>query len=122
MKKLLSILIIIFFLSVAPAYCGDEWTTEDTAYQSAFLAITAIDWLQTKEIARDPAHKESNPILGSNPGQNEIDMYFAGCAIAHTAIAYYLPRKYRRIWQYVWIGVEAGYVGYNYNAGIRINF
>jgi len=122
MKKLLSILIVVFFLSVAPAYCGDEWTMEDTEFQVAVLAIKTIDWLQTKEIARNPDYYEINPILGKHPSQNEVDLYFACSAIGHTVVAYYLPKKYRRIWQYVFIGISTGLVCHNYNAGIRINF
>jgi len=120
MKRLISIILLVILCSV-PAY-ADEWTQEDTAWQATTLLIMGADWLQTKEIARNPEYYETNPLLGRNPGQNEIDTYFLGCAVVHSAIAYYLPKKYRRYWQCVWIGVEAGCVGHNINAGIQLKF
>jgi len=108
-------------LLATPAYAGD-WTRADTEYQAVFVAVTAIDWLQSKEIARNPEFSETNPILGSNPDQNKVNAYFASCLLAHTAIAYYLPKKYRRVWQCCWIMVEGGYVLHNLSAGVRINF
>ena len=117
MKKLILILLVLL-----TSCATDPWTKKDTAYQGAFLAVTAIDWLQTKEVVRNPNYYEINPVLGCNPKQNNVDLYFAGCAIANTAIAYYLPKEYRRIWQCLWIGFEAGYVNYNYSGGIRIKF
>ena len=33
-----------------------------------------------------------------------------------------IMKKYRRIWQCIFIGIQAGYVGHNYNAGVRITF
>jgi len=119
MKKL--IILILLILPVAPV-CADEWTQKDTQYQVVFIALTAVDWLQTKEIARNPRFSETNPLLGGNPNQQKIDIYFASSILAHTAISYYLPRKYRRIWQVCWIGIEAGTSWHNVAAGVRIEF
>ena len=120
MKRLISIAILILLFSI-PVY-ADEWTQEDTAWQATTLLIMGADWLQTKEIARNPKYTETNILLGSYPSQNEVDAYFLGCAIIHTTISYYLPKKYRRYWQYVFIGVEAGCVAHNINAGVKIKF
>ena len=114
-------LIIILCLLSTPV-CADEWTRTDTQYQGVFVALTAVDWLQTKEIASNPKFSETNLILGGNPDQNKVDVYFASCLLAHSAISYYLPKKYRRYWQCVFIAVEVGYVGHNVNAGVRIEF
>ena len=120
MKKLL----ISFLICLIPTitFAADEWTKKDTAYQAAFLTLMAADWLQTKEIARNPNYHERNFVLGRNPSQNEVDIYFLSTSILHTGIAYCLSKKYRRYWQYIFIGVEAGCVGHNYSTGIRINF
>jgi len=119
MKRLISCMFVL--LMVTPAYAG-SWSKEDTARQATFLILETADWLQTKEIARNPKYTEINPILGKCPTQNSVDLYFASCAVAHTAIAYCLPSKYRKWWQYVFIGIQAGCVGHNINAGVSINF
>ena len=124
MNKKQAVSYIIFFVI---ALCcsnanADKWTSRDTAYQGTAITLLAVDWLQTKEIARNPEYHETNPILGRNPKQSEVDLYFAGCAIGHTLVAYYLPQKYRRWWQYVWIGVQSGYVCQNIIMGVRIAF
>lgn len=116
------LLILIILLMAFPVYATDEWTRKDTAYQGAFLTLMAADYLQTKEIARNPRYHESNPILGRNPSQNDVDIYFLATTLLHTSIAYYLPKEYRRIWQCFWIGIETGCVRHNINAGIRIHF
>jgi hypothetical protein len=119
MKK---IIIIALLLSTPAILHAGDWTKTDTARQTAYLICHAADWLQTKEISRNPDHYETNIILGKHPGQNEIDAYFLGTAIAHTAISYYLPPKYRRIWQYVTLSFEMGVVGHNIGAGVAFNF
>jgi len=119
-KAFLSITILILLFSM-PAW-GDEWTKKDTAWQATTLFIMGVDWLQTKEIARNPEYTETNILLGKYPSQNEVDAYYLGCAVVHSAIAYYLPKKYRRYWQYVFIAVEVGCVGHNVNVGVRIKF
>lgn len=120
MKKL--VISILICLMSSTVLATDEWTKKDTAYQSVFLTLQTVDWLQTKEIARNPNYYEMNLILGRNPSQNAVDVYFLSTSILHTGIAYYLPKKYRRYWQYIFIGVQVGYIGHNYNAGIRISF
>lgn len=119
--KILSISILICLMPIL-SLAGDKWTQEDTAYQAVFITALSCDWLQTKEIARNPNYYETNFILGKYPSQNEVDFYLLSAAILHTGIAYYLPKEYRRIWQCFWIGVEMNCVRHNYSSGIRINF
>lgn len=117
----------LFFMSLicllpSLSYAHDAWTTKDTIYQGIFLAIHSIDFLQTKEIARNPNYHETNLFLGKYPSQGRVNSYFFVTAIFHTTIAYYLPKKFRRVWQYVFIGMQSAYVVHNYYAGIRIHF
>jgi len=126
---------IIFFafwlLLVTPAIAGDKWTKEDTVRQIAFTVVEGMDWLQTKEIARNPKYYETNWYLGKYPSQNKVDKYFAICTLGHALVSYLLPVKTevygfkvypRQAWQYFWIGLEAGCVSHNLNIGIRISF
>jgi hypothetical protein len=119
---LVCIAFIVSSLSTLPAAASD-WTAEDTAWQASFLALHVVDWGQTRDIAAQPnRYHETNPILGEHPSQARVDRYFAATAILHTAVAYTLPPKWRRAWQYVSIGYQAGFVASNYNIGLRINF
>ena len=120
MKKIVPLLLLALMLSV-PAN-ADEWTREDTTYQAALMVLKGIDWLQTKEIVRNSNYYEINPIMGKYPSQNTVDLYFACSAIGQTVLAYYLPKKYRRICQIIFIGNQFGCVWHNYNIGIRIGF
>ena len=73
------------------------WTKADTARQAAFVTVTAMDWMQTRQIAQNPdKYRELNPILGEHPSTGEVDVYFAAAIAAHTGIAMALPPDYRR--------------------------
>lgn len=126
-------LLMLFIPSARAEYkFADNWTWEDTAWQGAFVAVLAADWAQTRYIAKhaDEFH-ETNPILGKHPSTSQVDAYIAGCVLGHTLISLALPPKAeifgytinpRRIWQCIWIGVEAGYVIHNVSIGIKIRF
>ncbi|OEU63371.1 MAG: hypothetical protein BA867_08695 [Desulfobacterales bacterium S5133MH16] len=120
MKSLLLFFVIIFGL--AEICYADAWTKRDTAYQATFMALQVMDWLQTKEIARNPRHIELNPILGKYPSQTKVDLYFLSTTLLHTGVAYVLPQKYRRYWQYFFIGTQVGCVVRNYRLGVRLHF
>lgn len=97
--------------------------------QAGYLVLHVADWGQTRNIVHRadtgcdgaPTCIERNPILGRNPSIKRVDSYFLFTAVAHTAISYALPPAWRRGWQYVTIGVEAGVVGYNYSIGLKID-
>ena len=118
---------------------ANDWTKADTAWQLTYVAFHVADWGQTlhiRECDRGESavyngqtyykdgcnHEEGNPILGSYPSRGEVNTYFATTLILHTAIAYYLPPKYRRVWQIAWIGIEANMVSHNINAGVKFSF
>jgi hypothetical protein len=99
------------------------WTTADTYRQAGMLSLTMIDWAQTRKIAQNPdKYYENNPVLGKHPSTERVDMYFPICMAAHTAVAMALPTKYRKWWQYVFIGVEAGMVANNLSIGLGMGF
>lgn len=113
-------LLLICLLYSSSTYAG-KWTRKDTIRQVVFISILAVDWQQTHKIATNPRYIETNPILGPNPSIKEIDIYFFSSAVLHSVIAYKLTPKWRKRWQYIWIGIEAGYIHHNYSAGIRLD-
>lgn len=101
-----------------------RWTSNDTKWQIAYIVVHTIDWRQTINIVEreGEGYYETNPILGRSPSRRRVDTHFAVTALAHTAISYALPPDWRRRWQMVTIGIEAGYVGYNYSIGLKMDF
>lgn len=119
---LVCIAFIVSSLFTFPAAASD-WTKEDTAWQATYLALHVADWGQTRDAAAQPGrYAEQNPMLGEHPSQKRIDSYFAATAILHTAVAYALPPDWRRTWQHITIGVEAGVVCRNARIGLQVNF
>lgn len=115
-------LLYIFLLLSSYAF-ADEWTVPDTYREITYQSLAAIDWLQTRTGAKNPEEWcEINSYLGCHPSVQSVNIYFALTGLAHVAIAKALPEKYRAPFQYITIGIEAGAVGRNYLAGIRITF
>jgi len=115
MKK---VLVVVFMLFAIPIYAGD-WTRKDTYRELAWTAMLIVDYGQTMNIARNPEkYKEYNPILGDHPSESAVNLYMLSVAVIHPVVSYYLPPKYRKIWQYVTIGVEVGAVANSLSVGI----
>lgn len=122
---------IIFALAIAatPTHASN-WTGEDTAWQAAFTVLQVVDWGQTRNIAHRADTGcagyatciERNPFLGRNPSIHRVDTHFVVTTIANAAISYALHPKWRRHWQMINIGFEAGIVGYNYKIGLKMDF
>jgi hypothetical protein len=99
------------------------WSTEDSYRQTGFVALMGVDWMQTRKIAKNPEdYHEHNPLIGSHPSTEKVDVYFPVCIAAHTAVAMVLPSEYRKWWQYVFIGIEAGAVANNLSIGLGVGF
>jgi hypothetical protein len=114
---------LFLFLVSVNACAFDEWTTNDTYRQAAFLVLDAADWAQTRNIARNPDKwNETNPSLGAHPSTTDVDKYFVGMALINTSIAYALPSDYRAAFQYLSIGYESGFVRRNLSIGINAKF
>ena len=116
----------VFVLSVAllaGSAQADDWTTADTQREAVYMVMHAMDWAQTRTIARNPDKwGEANPILGRHPPIDRVDAYFAMAALTHVAVSAALPIEYRSAWQYVSITIEAMYVMHNVSAGVNIKF
>lgn len=126
-----AVLIIICIILLLFTHCAasavednpNAWTTADTMFQVTYAALHITDWGQTLNISKSGDRwRETNPILGPHPKQSTVNYYFAGTLAAHTAIAYLLPKDWRRVWQMVWIGIEGAYVYKNFELGIGVGF
>lgn len=85
-----------------------------------YLTLHTMDWMQTREIAKHPEKwKEANPLLPDHPNIGEVNRHFLFLGLAHAAIANYLPKEKRELFQNITIGIESGIVARNYYIGIR---
>lgn len=100
----------------------ENWTAADTARQAAWTAVHGVDWAQTREIAKNPEYYERNPFLGDHPSTAEVDAYMAGSLAVCTLVSGLLEPKYRRLFQYLSIGVSTTAVVNNYHIGVRVGF
>ena len=134
--KTLFLAALLLIPSVASA---DDWTSADSTREATYLVLLATDWAQTRSFlrsdkncrARQPkldsnltctATTEMNPLLGGHPHKDKVDITILATAIAHVYVASILPANYRKAWQYISIGVEAGAVAHNYSIGIKARF
>ena len=121
-KRYIFIFIILTLLIPGNSWSFDEWTKEDKVLQGINLTLHTIDWLQTKEIARNDEYKEENPWLGEYPTVHEVDRYMLTAGIAKVLITHILPQEYRKYMLMFWIGSTSMAVIHNYSIGIRIRF
>ncbi len=135
------VIIAALLFLVRPAFAADPWTEAQVGQQVAFTVLLAADWGQTREIADSCEHygvtwdtsaggwsdvdicafRETNPILGERPTTDEVDRFFLASAALNLAVAHVLPSKWRSRFQYLSIGIEAGFVAHNYSIGVRVD-
>jgi hypothetical protein len=117
-----SILPLFFLLSTSFAHAA-EWTQADTAREVTYQVIAAMDWMQTRTIAKHPKQwHEYNVVLGKHPSVDRVNAYFAATVLAHYYISKALPQDWREGWQSVSIGFEGAVVAHNIHVGIQMSF
>ncbi|MDB4954269.1 MAG: hypothetical protein JWO36_1838 [Myxococcales bacterium] len=92
-----------------------NWTHKDTVLETAFIAVTAIDWEQTETITHNCG--ELNPAIGRCGDVIPVNLYFPVVIAAHIAIAAVLPPGWcRAAFQGITFGVEATTTYWNHSA------
>jgi len=118
--RLLALLFVLF-----PSLCEarDPWEFSDYAFAGAALATLAVDWGQTRNIAKNP-HRfyEKNQVLGAKPSVGKVDAYFVGAMVGTVAVAYVLPRDYRRLFLASTLSMELSVIDQNRSIGIKVDF
>jgi hypothetical protein len=104
-------------------------TALESRETQAWLALHAIDTVQTFRIADNPqCFKEADSItrsvIGSHPSDGEVAAWAVGSAALHLGVTELLLRndhpRIARAWHYVRIGVTASAIAQNHSIGIRI--
>lgn len=105
---------------------NEQWSSVEKQKEALYLALHGIDWAQTRHLSRNfannPDWHEQNPILGMHPSTDAVDAYFAATGLAHLYVADKLPEGWRKIFQNLSIGVEAGAAGNNERLGLKAKF
>ena len=130
----LSIALAIFGLSFSAIRCcqaADDWTTEEKLGESVYLTLHAIDWMQTRYIAKHPVccvsdgqyqyYHEINPALGTHPSLDRVNAWFGMMAIAQPLIANALPRRWRDPWIAAGVVMELSLTEHNASIGIKMD-
>jgi len=113
--------ILALALLAMPAHAHD-WTASEKGWAAAWLATRAVDWAQTRHIARNQDRfRELNPMLDRHPSLGEVNRMFMFTTAAGLLAAHYLP-KYRKGMLQVWFAVGAVVVARNAAIGVRIAF
>lgn len=102
---------------------NDPWNTEQKVALTIAVSAIAIDWLQTRQIAKNPdKFKEYNPVLGKHPSVGEVNVYFAIATGALLLVADFLPSEYRTAVLGGIAFMEVSMVGNNYVHGISVRW
>lgn len=97
----------MLLLGCASTARAGEWTRADTVFELGLVALSITDYSQTSWfLANRPHAYETNPLLGRHPSRVKVATFGALGLTAHFLVARTLPQPYRRLWQYVGIGVE----------------
>jgi hypothetical protein len=110
------------------AQCAHKAHAADMpALEYGYVAAATADMLTTLDIHKHKGYTETNSLLGTHPSDSLVVGYFAATTALHAAITYELvsqdvPMPVVKAWEYVTIGIEAGYAVHNYSIGLRFTF
>jgi hypothetical protein len=118
-----ALLILALVLLPFPCQARDPWDTTDYALAGATLAALAVDWGQTRGIAKNPQRfNETNPVLGTTPSVGKVDAYFVGAMVGTVAVAHLLPGDWRQLFLAGTLAIELGAIQQNRSIGIKMAF
>lgn len=122
----MSRLLITVLLLISPftANAADSWSTYDKAFAGAFLGALGADYLQTRQISREPDrwYEQNNPLLGDQPSMARVNLVFLTTAVLTMGTAHFLPSKWRKVLLATGTVVEASFVAHNSRIGLKMAF
>lgn len=124
----LILLCAILLLPAALRAQERAWSTADVSLLAAYQVVRFVDWRQTRNIAtqKNPdgtyVWHENNPLLGEHPSVGRVNTHYVLSAIGVTAVAHYLPNRYRRAFLTGAVVFEVAIVARNYHLGIAMRW
>lgn len=90
----MSRLILAVLLVLGQPAQARDWTTAEKVWAGTALALTAVDYLQTMTIARNPQRwYETNPLLGRHPSPGQVTLHFLGSIALTGTIMHFFPES-----------------------------
>ena len=121
MKNILALIILLALPVTAQA--GEPWTPREKALEGAYLALTIIDWGQSRYISDHPDRfYERNRWLPEHPTNKEVDRFFISSTALHLIVVNALNHQWRQPVQWLTILEKAYTVNRNHQIGIKIAF
>lgn len=118
MVKYLLILLCLTLTACAGSF--SRLSSEDLKYQYILTAETGLDLYQTSLFDEYPLIEEENPLLSSNPSDEELITMGSLAIAGQWFVTWALPPKHRRKWQFFMIGIETRCVVSNRIKGVKI--
>jgi len=116
---ILAILVMLF----AEIGIAQERQQERGLMAKVWVTLLAVDWNQTRIIARNPDRfNEKNAILGNHPSVGKVNGYFAAAIIGTIGVAMALPSEYRKFWLGGITVLEVSVTQHNRSLGIKTSF
>lgn len=105
MSKEFVIWLLVLVLSISylqSAHAADPWDPVDKALMTANVVTKVIDAYQTRQIRDHDNIVEADPIgralMGRNPGDRDIVLYFGAMTALDWGIAHVLPSGWRKVY------------------------
>lgn len=97
--------------------------TNDESLLTATTAAVAIDWLQTRQIAKNPDRwYETNPLLGRHPSVGRVNSHFlSGLFLVYFSYYFLDSAEYRWLLGSI-LAVEVMMIGNNLRLGINVRY
>lgn len=116
---------LLLFLLATPALAADPWDKTDVALAAGAGVAQALDWGQTRYIAKHPDiyHEAwSKNVLTEHPSVGKVNAFFLTETVMIGVAAHYLPAPYRKLFLGGTIVMKLDAVGHNYGLGIKVQF
>jgi hypothetical protein len=115
---------LLLWFTCARAELFEKWERTDSILLGTSLTTLAIDWGQTRDLARrqEPPFTEANPFLGKHPSVGRVDTYFAFVMAGTVGLSAVLPVTYRRWFLGGLTVLETAVIIDNHRLGLRVRF
>jgi len=122
--RIIRTLAALALLKVVSGHASEaRWDGADFALGASALTLLAVDWGQTRHIAKNPDRfYEKNGLLGRHPSVDRVDAYFVGSMITTVLVADLLVGPWRKAFLAGIIVMEYDVVTRNRAIGIRVGF
>jgi len=91
-------------------------------YQVSANSLLVADWIQTRQAIGSGRFEENNPILGKQPSDKDVDVYFVAALAITNIIGSILQDDVSDMFYLTVATVQGKQVFDNYQVGVRIKF